>query len=51
MIVLTSALSAGACLGAVPFKFATNEDCQAMLRGCKGLAGTKLGLDEDFTPT
>jgi hypothetical protein len=22
-----------------------------LLRGCKGLAGTRLGLDEDLTPT
>jgi hypothetical protein len=36
--------------GAVLLKFATSEDCQAAFRGCKGLAGTKLGLDEDFTP-
>ncbi len=31
-------------------KFATSEDRQVALRGRKGLAGTKLGLDEDFTP-
>jgi hypothetical protein len=31
-------------------KFATSEDCQATLQGCKGLAGTKLGLKEDLTP-
>jgi hypothetical protein len=30
---------------------ATNEDHQAVLRGHKGLVGTKLGLDEDLTPT
>ncbi len=24
---------------------------QAALRGCKGLVGTKLGLDEDLMPT
>jgi hypothetical protein len=32
------------------FKFMTSENRQAMLRGRKGLAGTKLGLDEDLTP-
>ncbi len=37
--------------GAVLLKFATSEDRQAALRGGKGLAGTKLGLDEDLTPT
>ncbi len=31
-------------------KFAMNEDCQATLRRRKGLAGTKLGLNEDLTP-
>jgi hypothetical protein len=40
-----------ACPGVVLLKFATNEDHQAALRGCKGLAGTKLGLDEDLAPT
>jgi hypothetical protein len=33
------------------FKFATSEDRQAILQGLKGLAGTKLGLDEDLTPS
>jgi hypothetical protein len=33
------------------FKFATSEDHQAALRKHKGLAGTKLGMDEDLTPT
>jgi hypothetical protein len=37
--------------GAVLLKFATSEDHQVALRGRKGLAGTKLGLDEDLTPT
>jgi hypothetical protein len=37
--------------GAVLLKFATSEDCQVVLQGGKGLAGTKLGLDEDLTPT
>jgi hypothetical protein len=36
---------------AVLLKFATSEDRQAALRRRKGLTGTKLGLDEDFTPT
>jgi hypothetical protein len=40
-----------ACLGTMLLKFATSKDRQAMLRGCKGLARTKLGLDEDLTPT
>jgi hypothetical protein len=31
--------------------FVTNEDRQVALRGRKGLAGTKLGLDEDLMPT
>jgi hypothetical protein len=42
---------ASARLGAVLLKFATNEDHQAALQRHKGLAGTKLGLDEDLTPT
>ncbi len=46
-----SALVAGACLNVVLFKFATNKDRQVVLRGRKGLVGTKLGLDEDFMPT
>jgi hypothetical protein len=33
----------------VLFKFMTNEDRQAVLWGCKGLVGTKLGLDKDLT--
>jgi hypothetical protein len=37
--------------GAVLFKFTTSEDCQAVLRGRKGLVGTKFGLDEDLKPT
>ncbi len=37
--------------GMVLLKFATSEDCQATLRGRKGLIGTKLGLDEDLMPT
>ncbi len=46
-----SAPAAGTCLGVMLFKFATNKDRQATLWGCKGLAGTKLGLDKDLTPT
>ncbi|CAK9211037.1 unnamed protein product [Sphagnum troendelagicum] len=38
-------------LGVVLLKFATSEDLQAVLRGRKGLTGTKLGLGEDLTPT
>ncbi len=40
---------AGARLGAMLLQFTTNKDRQATLRGRKGLAGTKLGLDEDLT--
>jgi hypothetical protein len=29
-------------------KFATSKDRQAVFRGRKGLAGTKLGLDKDL---
>ncbi len=36
--------------GAMLLNFVTNEDRQAALRGCKGLAGTKLSLDEDLIP-
>jgi hypothetical protein len=46
-----STLTTGACPSMMLFKFATNEDRQVMLRRCKGLAGIKLGLDEDLTPT
>jgi len=46
-----STSTASACLGAVLLKFATSEDYQAMVRRHKGLAGTKLGLDEDLMPT
>ncbi len=37
------------CLDAVLIKFTTSEDRQVVLRRRKGLAGTKLGLDEDLT--
>ncbi len=46
-----STLMAGMRFDAVLLKFATSEDYQATLRGCKGLVGTKLGLDEDLMPT
>ncbi|CAN5971184.1 unnamed protein product [Sphagnum jensenii] len=46
-----STSTASTCPDAVLLKFATSEDCQATLRGRKGLAGTRLGLDEDLTPT
>ncbi len=42
---------AGARAGAVLLKFVTSEDHQTTFRGRKGLVGTKLGLDEDLTPT
>jgi hypothetical protein len=45
-----STSTVGARPGAVLLKFATSEDRQAALRGRKGLAGTKLGLDKDLTP-
>jgi hypothetical protein len=48
--VQASALVAVARPNVVLLKFATSEDYQATLRGCKGLARTKLGLDEDLTP-
>jgi hypothetical protein len=38
------------CPDVVLFKFTMNEDHQATLLGRKGLATTKLGLDEDLTP-
>ncbi|CAK9260310.1 unnamed protein product [Sphagnum jensenii] len=44
------ALMAGMRPNAVLFKFVTSEDCQVALWGRKGLAETKLGLDEDLTP-
>jgi hypothetical protein len=44
-----SALATGMRLDAVLLKFTMNEDRQAMLRGPKGLIGTKLSLDEDLT--
>jgi hypothetical protein len=50
VVAWASTLATGACPGAVLLKFATSEDCPAVLRGCKGLVGTKLGLDEDLMP-
>ncbi|CAM6008164.1 unnamed protein product [Sphagnum balticum] len=47
--VWASTLTIGVHLGAVLLKFAMSEDCQVVLRGRKGLVGTKLGLDEDIT--
>jgi hypothetical protein len=51
--VITRASTSAACTrpGVVLLKFATNEDHQATLQRRKGLARTKLGLDEDLTPT
>jgi hypothetical protein len=45
-----STLAAGTHLGAMLLKFATNEDRKATLQRHKGLARTKLGLNEDLTP-
>jgi hypothetical protein len=50
-IVQASTLIVGAHPDTMLLKFTTNEDHQVTLQGCKGLAGTKLGLDEDLTPT
>jgi hypothetical protein len=48
--VWASTSATGMPPSAMLLKFATSEDCQATLQGCKGLAGTKLGLNEDLTP-
>jgi hypothetical protein len=48
VITRASTLTVGARPSAVLLKFATSEDCQAAFRGRKGLAETKLGLDEDL---
>jgi hypothetical protein len=37
--------------GMVLLKFETNEDHHVALRRCKGLMGTKLGMDKDLMPT
>jgi hypothetical protein len=50
MITWASTSTARVRPGAVLLKFVTSENRQAALRGRKGLAGTKLGLDEDLTP-
>ncbi len=46
-----SALTTSIHPDALLLKFTMNENRQVALRGHKGLAGTKLGLDEDFMPT
>ncbi len=46
-----STLVVGVHFGAVLFKFVTSEDRYAALQGRKGMAGTKLGMDEDLTLT
>jgi hypothetical protein len=51
MTAWASTPAAGACPNVMLFKFAASENCQAVLRGHKGLTGTKLGLNEDLTPT
>jgi len=45
-----SAPTVGTCHEVVLFKFAMSEYRQVSLQGCKGLVGTKLGLDKDLTP-
>ncbi len=50
-VARASALTTGVRLNTVLLKFTMNEDRQAALRGRKGLAGTKLGLDEYLMPT
>jgi hypothetical protein len=50
-IARASTLAVGRCHNIVLLKFATNKDHQAALRRRKGLAGSKLGLDKDLTPT
>ncbi len=44
-----STLTIGTCFSTLLLKFTTNENHQAALRRRKGLMGTKLGLDKDFT--
>jgi hypothetical protein len=46
--VATACYCTSVHLSAVLFKFVTSEDRQAVLQRRKGLAGTKLGLDEDL---
>jgi hypothetical protein len=49
VIVWAFALAVGACPNVVLLKFTMNKDHQVTLRRCKGLARTKLGLDENLT--
>jgi hypothetical protein len=49
-IVRASTLVVGARPNTVLLKFATSEDRHVVLRGHKGLMGTKLSLDKDFKP-
>jgi len=46
-----STSAASARLSVMLVQFATSKDRQATLQGRKGLAGTKLGLNENLTPT
>jgi len=48
-VARASNLATGARLGAMLLKFTISEYYHAVLRGRKGLAGTKLGLDKDLT--
>jgi hypothetical protein len=50
VIAQTSTPAIGTRPGVVLLKFTRNEDRQAALQRCKGLAGTKLGFNEDLTP-
>jgi hypothetical protein len=47
-IARASASMLGTCPNEVLLKFVTSKDHQVALRRCKGLTGTKLGLDEDL---
>jgi hypothetical protein len=49
VVAWASAQATGVCPNTMLFKFVTSEDYQVVLRGRKGLAKTKLGLDEDLT--
>jgi hypothetical protein len=49
-IMRAIALATSACLVTVLLKFTTSEDHQATLQGCKGIVGTKLGLDKNLMP-
>ncbi len=50
VIAQASTLAMGMHPGTVLLKFTTREDRKAVLQGHKGLARTKLGMDEDLTP-